>query len=217
MKITINDEIRNKWENFNLGVLEFSIDVVKNDLLNELIEITEEDVNLNYNIEDVIKIPRILDARNAYKAFGKDPSRYRIAVESLYRRLSKGNHLYRINNAVDLGNVLSVSTQKSIAVLDKDKIKGDIQIRIGRAEDEYYGIGRGKINIENIPLYEDEFGPFGSSTSDTERTMITMNTKNILLFVVSYGGTRDLDSDISLAKDLYSTYAGVTEFKTYKL
>ncbi len=217
MKITINAEIRNKWEGFNMGVLEFSMDIVKNDQLDTLIKEIEEDVNLKYSIEDVIKIPRILDARNAYKAFGKDPSRYRLAVESLYRRLSKGNHLYRINNAVDLGNVLSIKTQKSIAVLNKDKIEGDIDIRIGTVNDEYYGIGRGKINIENIPLYEDEVGPFGSSTSDTERTMITMDTKNILLFVISYGGEADLDHDIDLAKGLYSKYANVTEFKTYKL
>ena len=43
------------------------------------------------------------------------------------------------------------------------------------------------INIENIPLYEDEIGPFGSTTSDTPRTMVTENTKKILLFMVKVG------------------------------
>lgn len=217
MKITIKDEIRNTWAPFNMAVLEFSMNITKDDSLDELIHSLEEDVNEKYNIEDVIKIPRILDARNAYKAFGKDPSRYRLAVESLYRRLSKGNRLYRINNAVDLGNVLSIKTQKSIAVLDRDKIVGDIFIRIGRDTDEYYGIGRGKINIENIPLYEDEVGPFGSSTSDTERTMITNDTNKILLFIISYGGVSDLEEDIAYAKSLFTEYGHVERIESYIL
>ena len=215
--ITINNEVREKWENFSMGVLEFPIEIKKDDTLDELIRTTEETVDLEFNIEDVIKIPTILDARNAYKAFGKDPSRYRLAVESLYRRLSKGNKLYRINNAVDLGNVLSVNTQKSIAVLDKDRIDGDISIRLGKSSDDYHGIGRGKLNIENIPLYEDNIGPFGSSTSDTERTMITENTKNILLFIISFSGETPLKENMEFAKRLYSEYANVSEFKEYIL
>ena len=215
--ITISNEVRDKWAGFSVGVLEFPIEIVKDDSLDELIRTTEEKVDMDYNIEDVIKIPTILDARNAYKAFGKDPSRYRLAVESLYRRLSKGNKLYRINNAVDLGNVLSVNTQKSIAVLDLDKIEGDISIRLGRDSDDYHGIGRGKLNIENIPLYEDSIGPFGSSTSDTERTMITNDTKNILLFIISFSGEAPLKENMEFAKNLYEKYANVSTFKEYIL
>ncbi len=215
--ITISDEILTKNPEFSVGVLEFPIQIKNGDSLDDLIKETEEAVNNQYNIEDVIKIPTILSGRNAYKAFGKDPSRYRLAVESLFRRLSKGNTLYRINNAVDLGNILSVNTKKSIAVLDSDSIKGDIHIRLGTKEDEYYGIGRGKLNIENIPLYEDQVGPFGSSTSDTERTMIKDGTKNILLFIIAFNGKSDLSRDMEYAKELYSTYASVSEFKSYIL
>jgi len=215
--ITISNEILNKNPEFSVGVLEFPIQIKNGDSLNNLIKETEEAVNNQYNIEDVIKIPTILSGRNAYKAFGKDPSRYRLAVESLFRRLSKGNTLYRINNAVDLGNILSINTKKSIAVLDSDSIEGDIHIRLGTNEDEYYGIGRGKLNIENIPLYEDQIGPFGSSTSDTERTMIKDSTKNILLFIIAFNGKSDLSRDMEYAKELYSSYASVSEFKSYIL
>ena len=84
--------------------------------------------------------------------------------------------LYYVNNAVDIGNILSAQTQRSVAVLDEDKIEGDILIRIGKDE-PYEGIGRGNINIENIPVYCDEVGPFGTPTSDTPRTRITKRQK----------------------------------------
>ena len=42
-----------------------------------------------------------------------------------------------------------------MAVLDEDKIIGDILIRIGE-EEPYEGIGRGNINIKNIPVYCDQ-------------------------------------------------------------
>ena len=75
------------------------------------------------------------------------------------RRLVKGNGLYRVSNVVDAGNVLSIELAKSTAVLDYDKLQGDIHIRIGTNDDIYYGIGRGLINVSNIPLYVDEVSP----------------------------------------------------------
>ncbi len=147
------------------------------------------------------------DARDAYKAYGKDPSRYRLATESLYRRLSKGNKLYRINNVVDIGNILSLEFRKSVAVLDYDNIQGDINIRLGKSSDEYFGIGRGKLNIENIPLYEDSIGPFGSTTSDTERTMITNKTSKIAFAVIFVILVIPDDKSVNPIVSIFSTHS----------
>ncbi|XMB85538.1 phenylalanine--tRNA ligase beta subunit-related protein [Mycoplasmatota bacterium WC44] len=209
MKITISNEILDSVPKFNIAVIKLNGNIQKYILLDEEINKIEEEIDNQYNIEDVIKIPNILDARNAYKAFGKDPSRYRLACESLFRRLSKGNKLYRINNAVDAGNLLSIKTQKSVAVLDLDEIKGDILIRLGKDTDDYHGIGRGKLNIDRIPLYEDDLGPFGSTTSDTERTMITSKTKNILVFIISFNGSKQLEEDINLCKEIFENFVDV--------
>ncbi len=184
------------------------------DIVN-LVNDCEEEIRENIDIADVIKLETIKDARDAYKVYGKDPSRYRLATESLYRRLAKGNSLYRVNNVVDLGNVLSLSSRKSVAVLDYDKIEGDIFVRLGTSNDEYFGIGRGKLNIENVPLYEDSKGPFGSTTSDTERTMITERTKKILLFIISFSGDEDLMYELEHAQEIYEKYAKGENFDLY--
>lgn len=212
MNIIIDKTLKQLTPSFHVAVIEASVKVKSNTQLDDMISNLEQQIFSTIDIKDVVNLPIIIDGRNAYKTYGKDPSRYRLAVESLYRRLAKGSTLYRINNVVDLGNVLSIETRKSVAVLDMDKIEGDIRIRLGNDQDVYEGIGRGTINIENIPLYEDRIGPFGSVTSDTPRTMITDNTKRILLFIISFSGKAHLEEELNLAKELYQTYAdGVIE------
>ncbi len=213
MNITISNEIKKITPEFSVAIMECKVKVEEeSNGITELINMYEHEINESINISEVVTLPVIKEARDAYKKYGKDPSRYRLAVESLIRRLSKGNKLYRINNVVDLGNIISIKTRKSVAVLDYNQIEGNVQIRLGQKDDEYYGIGRGKINIENIPLYEDEIGPFGSSTSDTERTMIRKDTNKILLFIISFSGQSDLKREIEYAKYLYETHARASDF-----
>ena len=70
--------------------------------------------------------------------------------------------------------------------MDYDKIDGDVLVRIGTENDEYYGIGRGKINVKGIPLYCDNISPFGCPTSDIDRTKITEETKKILVMIICF-------------------------------
>ena len=204
--ITISNKIKRLTPNFCVAVLEANIKVDENPNLKEYIGQVSNDINKKYDITDIINIPHIKDGRDAYKLYGKDPSRYRLAVESLYRRLSKGNPLYLINNIVDLGNLVSILTMKSTAMLDGDKIYCDITIRLGKEDDHFIGIGRGNLTITNIPVYVDLQGAFGSTTSDTERTMITNNTKTLLMFIISFSGQEQLISDIQLTKSLFDKY-----------
>jgi DNA/RNA-binding domain of Phe-tRNA-synthetase-like protein len=214
MNITISNTIKEKTPTFTIGVMTADV-IVKDIMMDSLIKEHEDNINNTYDIKDIVQLPIIIDGRNAYKTYGKDPSRYRLAVESLYRRLSKGNTLYRINNIVDLGNILSIQTRKSVAVLDYNKIEGDVLIRLGRDDDQYEGIGRGPLNISNIPLYEDSIGPFGSTTSDTTRTMITDATTKILLFIISFSGDEQLDDDLRNAVELYKEYGFASNIDTY--
>jgi DNA/RNA-binding domain of Phe-tRNA-synthetase-like protein len=212
MNITISEEIKRKTPQFSVGVLTATVSIFKSPDLDRLIDELEHTLNQEYNISDVVNLEVIKEGRDAYKVYGKDPSRYRLAVESLYRRIVKGNALYRINNVVDIGNVLSLKTRKSIAVLDYDNIQGDVFIRLGTEQDKYEGIGRGQINISNIPLYEDEIGPFGSTTSDTVRTMITNQTKKILVFIISFTGNKNLPQELELAEQLFEDFASGVHF-----
>lgn len=215
MNITVSKQIKEMTPMFSVGVMIADVEVKNEPRITALIEQLQSQIETNIDIKDVVNLDIIKDGRDAYKKYKKDPSRYRLAVESLYRRLSKGNELYRINNVVDLGNILSIKTRKSVAVLDYDKISSDVYIRLGNSMDEYYGIGRGKLNIENIPLYEDDLGPFGSVTSDTKRTMITQNTKKILLLLISFSGKDKMELELQEASALYLAYAKASNITTF--
>lgn len=210
MKITIDSSILSQIPDFN--IIAYTMDVVyeeNNPAVEELIKKTEKKISEEYSLEEVLNIPLIKEGRDGYKKLKKDPSRYRLACESLLRRLVKGNELYRINNLVDVGNILSIECKRSVAVLDLEKIQGDVRVRLGKDTDVYEGIGRGIINIENIPLYEDNIGPFGSTTSDTNRTKVTSETKKILLFVVCFGKDY-IDENKKLTIDLYTKYCSAS-------
>ena len=219
VKITINESILSIIPNFDIIALEMEIphrneEALKdaNSKVSELITQIEKEIFEGYSLPDVLNIPLIKEARDGYKALGKDPSRYRLACESLLRRIVKGNKLYRINDLVDIGNILSIKTNRSVAVLDSDKIVGDIIIRLGSDDDEYYGIGRGKIDVSNIPIYEDEIGPFGSTTSDTDRTAITDETRKVLLFIICFSDTYK-EEHFNLAVKMYEKYTGAKNIR----
>ena len=211
-KIEIDRVLKEKIPGYCLAALSFELEVTKTkDKLRQAMQELADEVMQTLTLEQLLKEPRIAAARSDYRALGKDPSRYRLATESLLRRLIKGNGLYEVNCAVDIGNMLSVRTQRSVAVLDEAQIQGDIKVRIG-CDEPFEGIGRGQINIENIPVYCDDIGPFGSSTSDTPRTCIQLSTKKILVFIISFDGLDGLEADLMLAQSLFKEYGGVSDF-----
>ncbi|MEC9484408.1 MAG: phenylalanine--tRNA ligase beta subunit-related protein [Candidatus Izemoplasma sp.] len=206
MNITIDSALKKKLPDFHMAVIEADVVVEKSHKLDAAIHYLERDIFEQYDIQEVINLDIIKEGRDAYKTLGKDPSRYRLAVESLYRRIVKGNPLYRINNIVDIGNVISLETRKSVAMLNKEAIEGDVLIRIGKEDDDFHGIGRGKLNISNIPVYEDDNGPFGSTTSDTDRTKITPSTRKLLMFIISFTGESCLIKDVALTTQYFDSY-----------
>ena len=216
MIINISPEITSAIPEFDIIAMAMDISIEDSNRISELISFYEKKIYEEYSLEDVLNIPLIKEARDAYKKFGKDPSRYRLACESLIRRLVKGNQLYKINNVVDAGNILSIITKRAVAVLDFDEIKGDILVRLGREDDEYYGIGRGILNITNIHLYEDNIGPFGFTTSDTERTMVTEKTKKILLMIICFSNSYQ-DENRAIAIDLYKKYGNAMNIEDIKI
>jgi DNA/RNA-binding domain of Phe-tRNA-synthetase-like protein len=141
----------------------------------------------------VLESSAILATRSGYKALGKDPARYRGSAEALIRRVIAGKGLPRIHAVVDIINIASVESRLPIGLYDLAHVRGNITFRAGRAGETYKGIGKYDLNLEGLPLFADELGPHGSATSDSERTMVTPSTKQVLAISVSFGGPENLD------------------------
>jgi len=164
----------------------------------------------------VLASPQIRTTREAYKVLGKDPARYRGSAEALLRRIIAGKGLPKINAVVDAINLLSVESRLPVCLFDLARVSGEITFRPGRAGETYKGIGKYSLNLEGLPVFSDALGPFGSPTSDSERTMVTADTQHILLVVVSFGGASDLDRWGARARELLERYAAAREI-TFEL
>jgi len=162
--------------------------------------------------EQTNTLPQIAAMRSAYKALGKDPSRYRGSAEALLRRVLSGKGLYQINSVVDINNLISLESLHPACTYDLEKITPPIELRVGRAGESYKGIGKDIVNIESLPVFADNAGPFGSPTSDSERGMVSVETKKVLMVVFSFTGTEGLEPWMQRAGDRlrrYSSSAGI--------
>jgi DNA/RNA-binding domain of Phe-tRNA-synthetase-like protein len=130
------------------------------------------------------EVPGTSDARTLYKALGIDPTKTRPSNEALLRRALKGETLYRINTVVDALNLVSLREQLPFGLYDLDRVKPPVVLRRGKAGESYEGIRKGFVNVEARPVLVDVEGPFGNPTSDSARTMITLEARNAL--VVAY-------------------------------
>lgn len=211
MKIT--EAIKSKCPNFRLGVISCSVQISTNhaDLWEEInIKIAELE---NMETAAISKIPTIAATRKGYKALGKDPARYRPSAEALLRRVVKGKGLYKINNVVDLLNLVSISTGFSIGGYDADKIEGEVSLGVGEADEPYEGIGRGTLNIEGLAAFRDTKSAFGTPTSDSVRTSVTAETTRFLMVFLDYGGLDELQNAMDLAVDLLKRFGGAADFE----
>lgn len=214
-KISISSKILDLVPDTRLGVVYGNVRYQKyNDQLWQAIEHEIKRLQ-QLKIEQIKDIPQIATTRSAYRALGKEPARYRPSAEALLRRIIQGKGLYKISNIVDTINLASIKTGYSIGGYDYDKIQGDIVFDVGRSDDEYQAIGRGKINVENLPVFRDEIGAFGSPTTDSVRTMITDTTQRVLLIVINFGVKEGFEQDLDLISSLLEKYSDGYDIKTW--
>ena len=212
MNISIGQDFINAGTKVTLGVITAAITVApSSDALNQQLEtvIAARLAELGEGPASVV--PQIAATRKAYKAFGKDPARYRPAAEALTRRVLQGKGLYRINNVVEVNNLVSIKTGVSIGAYDLAAIDGAVEFRRGRDNEPYVGIGRGPLNIEGLPVFADAQGPFGSPTSDSERTMVTENCTRLLMLLVGFGDAPEIEAAMSETTELLERFCGATD------
>ena len=211
-KIILSETFRNRITGFRGVALSCSVSNTLSDpgLWAEIDQLTESFAS-THQVEDINKRKPIQTTRQAYKLLGKDPNRYRPSAESLCRRILKEKSLYRINTLVDLINLVSIQTGYSIGGFDESRIQGGtLRLDVGTDEDVFQGIGRGVLNIEGLPLYRDAEGGIGTPTSDEERTKLTPETDQLLLFINGYDGGDGFEEAVVLSKDFLLRYAEAT-------
>lgn len=216
-QLTIDKEMKAIWPCTRVGCFQYKVNVEKKNedmwtyLKKDIFKKTKDAI-FDYGIND---IPNVRESRLAYKAFGKDPSRYRVSSEALIRRIGQGKGLYEVNTVVDVNNLISIESGFSVGSYDTANIEDVLVFRTGRQGETYKGIGKENVNIENLPVFADEKGAIGSSTSDSERAMITESAKEVLTLIYSFSDNQDLEKALEYGKKYLEKYAGAVDIESW--
>jgi len=217
-QIQIDRILKEAAADLMLGVITADVVVVKDNpsLWSEL-EPYVRDISFRYRLDQLTKLPEIERLRTAYAALGKEPSRYRGSQEALLRRIVQGKGLYRINSIVDINNFVSLKSLHSCGVYDTANITWPAVFRVGVQGESYKGIGKEIINIEGLPVFADSSGPFGSPTSDSERAMISLATRSMMMIIIDFTGGAHLIHDLEFAVSLLERCGRATNICTSRI
>ena len=212
MKIAIDDRIQQFAPDLALGVVTATVKVTPHqpDLWREIGAVTAE-VRSGLTTDLVNGLPEVAAMSELYRSLGADPNRYRGSAEALLRRLTQGKELYQVNTVVDINNITSLTSRHPVGSYDLDCVQGPVVFRPGRAGEVYRGIGKGEISLDGLPLFADDAGPFGSPTSDSERTMIRPETRRISVVVIAACEGGSLRARLADLAGLLDRYAEATD------
>lgn len=216
LKVNVDKRILDACPDLKIGMIQ--ADVVNTDtsdeLWNELLEEAEL-IKEKYELLAINQRPAVAATRKLYKSLGKDPGRYRVASEALCRRIIRGLGLYRLTTLIDVVNLVSVKSGYAISGLDFNQIVGDtLTLGVGESEETYNGIGRGPLNIENMPVYRDAVGGIATPTSDEERTKFTIDTTTVQININGFGPEMDMDEAVNMMVELLKKYAHASNIET---
>ena len=207
--VSVDPALYSVYPQIRLGCLRFTAEVREPDerFWSEMEETCLPQVRAAIDGKGWSEIPGVRGSRLMYKAFGRNPGRYRVSSEALMRRVRRSDPLYRINSVVDVNNLISVRSGLSVGSYDLDKVQGDIVIRRGAAGETYPGIGKDAIDLENLLVLTDDLGAFGSSMSDSTRSMVTLETRDVLVVLHCFEDDMDLPALLEEARVAFETYA----------
>lgn len=214
LEIAISSELKNVCPKITLGCIQAHVQVESSsDFLwkeiNDFCDVLMKEIS----IEELALSPRIKDGREVYKNLGKSPGKYRSSSEALVRRVLQGKRVYKVNNIVDINNLISLKSKFPVGTYDIKNLQPPVYLMVGKEGDQYKGIGKEFINIESLPVLSDLTGAFGSPTSDSERAMIKDSASEIIMCIYSFSGKADLDEYLVYGTELLEKYANGKDFK----
>lgn len=136
---------------------------------------------------EVVAHPAIAAWRTAFTAFGARPSKYQSSIETLVRRVRRGDALPAINGLVDLYNAVSLRCLLPVGGDDLERTTGALTLRFARGHEDYVPLGEGRPESP-------EPGEVSYADAATvlcrrwcwrqgERTKITLSTRHAVLNV----------------------------------
>jgi len=137
------------------------------------------------DIDSLKDDPVVRAYRDFYWKIKIDPTKTRPSGEALRRRIARNGKLPRINNVVDIGNLVSADTMVPIGIYDTARFKYPLVLRLSEGNETFFGIGKKEPEKldKDIPILVDDEGkvmhiyPY----RDSQLTNVINTTENVLI------------------------------------
>jgi len=162
MKLIISSRIFDLFPGYMRGVV-LAFDVKNPASSQEIVTSlrhAEENVRVVLSDMGVSDHPQIASWREAYRSLGIKPSKYRASIESMLRRVVRGDALPSINTLVDIGNIISLRYLIPAGGHAVDVLHGDMELRPAVGDEQFTPFGSDQMEHpepgEIIFVYGDE-------------------------------------------------------------
>ncbi len=144
---TIDDDVFNRFQGYRRGVV-VAKDVINcesPDKLISLLRAEEDSIRQQLDPESLLEHPRIFSWREAYRAFGAKPGKFRPSMEAMVRRVLRNQQIPAINALVDIGNIVSLRHIVPAGGHAIDVISGDLSLRAASGDESFTPFGADKV------------------------------------------------------------------------
>lgn len=144
---SIDDDIFSRFQGYRRGV------VIAKDVTNcesplkliSLLRAEEDSIRRQLDPDSLLENPRISSWREAYRAFGAKPGKYRPSMEAMVRRVLRDQQIPAINALVDIGNIVSLRHMVPAGGHAIDMLSGDISLRPANGDESFTPFGSEQI------------------------------------------------------------------------
>jgi DNA/RNA-binding domain of Phe-tRNA-synthetase-like protein len=186
--------------------------------IDQLLQHAIEGMRHNFTGDKAQDHPRIKPWRNAFSKLGISGSKFPSSIESMARRILKGDPFPEINPLVDLYNSLSLKYLVPMGGHDLDTLRGDIHLRFAEGWEPFTPMGGGETII--VPkgelVYRDDHEVLTRNWvwRQCEKDKATENTENIFIPIDVLGdvGSERAAEIIRELSHLIPMYLGGTIF-----
>jgi DNA/RNA-binding domain of Phe-tRNA-synthetase-like protein len=184
------------------------------DLLTQAIE----ELKRNSIIDKVQEHPKIKPWRTTFSKLGISGSKFPSSIESMARRILKGDSFPKINPLVDFYNSVSLRHVVPMGGHDLDTLEGNIHLRFAEGREPFTPMGGGETMVvpkgELIYCDDREVLTRNWVWRQCEKDKVTEETKNIFIPIDVLGevGRERADEIIQELSQLIPKYFGGTLF-----
>lgn len=181
---------------------------------------TIDEARRNFNVDKAQDHPRVRPWRSAFTKLGISGSKFPSSIESIARRILKGDPLPKINPLVDLYNSVSIKYLVPMGGHDLDTLEGNIDLRFAEGWEPFTPMGGGETMA--VPkgelVYRDgrEVLTRNWVWRQCEKDKATEKTKNIFIPIDVLGevGSEIANAIIQDLSHLIPGYLGGSIFST---